>query len=36
VDEAAAFAEAGIDLGIVSIPKSNDPSIVEAIAAALA
>jgi len=36
VDQAAAFADAGIDLGIVSIPKSDDPSIVETIAEALA
>ena len=36
VDEATAFADAGVDLGIVSIPKSDDPSIVESIAGALA
>jgi alkanesulfonate monooxygenase SsuD/methylene tetrahydromethanopterin reductase-like flavin-dependent oxidoreductase (luciferase family) len=36
VREAEAFAEAGIDLGIVSIPKSDDPAVVEAIATALA
>ena len=30
------FAEAGIDLAIISIPKSDDPSIVEPIARALA
>jgi hypothetical protein len=36
VDQAAAFADAGIDLAIVSIPKSDEPSIVETIAGALA
>jgi F420-dependent oxidoreductase-like protein len=36
VREAEAFGAAGIDLGIVSIPKSDDPSIVEPIAEALA
>jgi hypothetical protein len=36
VDAAKAFADVGVDLGIVSIPKSDDPSIVEAIAEALA
>jgi alkanesulfonate monooxygenase SsuD/methylene tetrahydromethanopterin reductase-like flavin-dependent oxidoreductase (luciferase family) len=30
------FAEAGVDLAIISIPKSDDPSIVEPIAEALA
>jgi alkanesulfonate monooxygenase SsuD/methylene tetrahydromethanopterin reductase-like flavin-dependent oxidoreductase (luciferase family) len=35
VDEATAFADAGVDLGIVTIPKTNDPSIVETIAGAL-
>ncbi len=30
------FAEAGVDLAIISIPKSDDPSIVEPIAHALA
>ena len=36
VREAEAFGAAGIDLGIVSIPKSDDPGIVEPIAEALA
>ena len=36
VREAEQFAEAGVDLAIVSIPKSDDPSIVESIAEALA
>lgn len=36
VESAAAFAGAGIDLGIVSIPKSADPTVVESIAGALA
>jgi hypothetical protein len=30
------FAEASVDLAIISIPKSDDPSIVEPIAEALA
>lgn len=30
------FAEAGVDLAIISVPKSDDPSIVEPIAEALA
>jgi F420-dependent oxidoreductase-like protein len=33
--EAASHADAGLDLGIVSIPKTEDPSVVETIAAAL-
>ena len=36
VREAEQFVEAGVDLAIVSIPKSDDPSIVESIAEALA
>lgn len=35
VAEAASYAAAGIDLAIVSIPKSADPSVVTSIAAAL-
>jgi len=36
VREAEGYGRAGIDLGIVSIPKSADPAIVEPIADALA
>jgi len=35
VAQASAFGEAGVDLGIVSIPKTEHPSVVEAVAAAL-
>lgn len=36
VAEARAFADAGVDLGIVSVPKDADPAVVADIAAALA
>jgi F420-dependent oxidoreductase-like protein len=36
VAEARAFAEAGVDLGIVSVPKDADPGVVADIAEALA
>lgn len=36
VRDARRFGEAGVDLAIVSIPKSEDPSVVEPIAEALA
>jgi F420-dependent oxidoreductase-like protein len=36
VAEAAAFADAGIDIAIVSIPKDADPAVLAPIAAALA
>ncbi|MGZ4681023.1 MAG: LLM class flavin-dependent oxidoreductase, partial [Acidimicrobiales bacterium] len=35
-DQAAAFAEAGMDLGIVYIPVPHDPAVLEPIAEALA
>ena len=36
VEQASAFAGAGIDLGIVALPKTTDPAVLESIAAALA
>jgi alkanesulfonate monooxygenase SsuD/methylene tetrahydromethanopterin reductase-like flavin-dependent oxidoreductase (luciferase family) len=36
VDEASAFAEAGLDLGIVYLPPPHTPAVLEPLAAALA
>jgi len=36
VDEAARFAEAGLDLGIVYLPPPHTPAVLEPLAAALA
>jgi F420-dependent oxidoreductase-like protein len=36
VEQAAAFAEAGLDLGIVYLPPPHDPAVLEPLAAALA
>ena len=35
-EQAAAFAEAGLDLGIVYLPPPHDPSVLEPLAEALA
>jgi hypothetical protein len=36
VDEAAAFAEAGLDLGIVYLPPPHTPAVLDPLAKALA
>ena len=36
VEQAAAFAEAGLDLGIVYLPAPHDPAVLEPLAEALA